>query len=203
MTFSNETKSLLQSRYEQLPPALASLIDGGRIDEFATAMQSRFDFDAEKAALLSNELAMVTLLYEPISDLAKNLQKNLDIPAKMASEIARESGNKLFNDTQPLIEAFNDSQIQEDSELVEANQTLAAGESNESEEVKPLRTMDSDAKNIHGYGINRTAVAAEEAVDDDETLIHSSSQDSLMPKPKEVIEQPPTTETEPEADTSK
>lgn len=66
--------------------------------------------------------------------------------------------------------------------------SVAAKSKKQLSAVEPLRTMETDARKIHGYGAYRTANPTE--TDADEEVIQMSSQDNTLSPTKPVAERP-------------
>ena len=116
-----------------------------------------------------------------VGDVLLGLEKkeNLLVNLKNQLDISEDDANKLISNLADFLKnaevALNDWKENIDAQSKKLDAGVENTLNSASYNVKPLRTMDGDAKNIHGYGAFRAPAAEDEPV-------HSSSQESVMKK---------------------
>ena len=159
----NQT-DLIKQRKELMPQEVRDLIEMNVVSDVVAEVRNNYGLTKRQAVLLENEIILVLMFFLPHKGLIDRITESLEINYSLAERISLYLQTEIFD----LVEEY----------LLTVDKYFSG--TNESavqtyEEVKPLRTMDDDAKNIHGYG------AYSKIAEDDEP-VHSSSQDSVIKK---------------------
>lgn len=182
-----KSSELLHERFAQLPDEITDIISYGILDQTITGLSDRYDLTEQERVLLENNIILVLLMFLPRSELAQHIEETLDTDTERASALATEINEQIFS----LVEGYLDAA---DEELFSKNTPDTKKPPTPQNEVTPvpppaeeeaprsnsnieaMRTFDSDAKKVHGYG----AFRKQEPRPEEQT--YSSSQDEVLNK---------------------
>jgi len=191
-----ETANIINERLTLLPEEILELIQYKTVDVIIEEVTVQYSLNRIQSKLLENEALLVLLCLLPTGGFKDRIQQSLEIDPTQAESISNYVQTELFYLASDSLKSANDylKESEADSALptklpstILDTKTINDG----LDGVIPLRTMDMDAKKIHGYGAFYGEATSEEGAD----ITHKSSQDSVLPSKKPPSYSQPSTDT--------
>lgn len=162
------TDQQILERYREMPEEIRDLFDMGIIDRAVTMVSQQYGLTEEQSILLGNQIALTVLLFLPKDDFDGRLVSALNIGPEKATGITTVIESEVFLLVDDLLEEANGRFLDRDVTSEEippvaspepeaaTTPTESSPKPQESTNViEALRTMQSDANRIHGYGAYR------------------------------------------------
>lgn len=178
-----ENKILIE-RYKVLPEDLKEIIEFGLLDKVIATVRNDHHLNEDQAILLENHLMLILLLILPSYDITDKLKEILGVDEFRASLIANYLKTDLFDLVEDILEVTDEKFLLNNASSTVAPNPVASSEpattiaTPKIESLSQFRTMESDAKKIHGYGAFRGADPVEE-----DQPVYRSEQAKLVPPP--------------------
>lgn len=207
---NNSTEKQITERYKSLPPEVKGLIDLGILKAVLSEIIENQNLTPQQGALLENQILLVMLFLLPQKGFGVRVQESLDIDKPLTLLISKYVQEELFDFIAEILEeADTQFALHRSSESVETPTEDTAPEANKEKEsstnpiakkttlsippegenlekVTPIRTMETDAKRVHGYGAYRDTNPLPRSSDkeskEEQTYI-STQEDVLIHRP--------------------
>ena len=181
---------IIRERYLFLPEEVAELFEYHIFDAVVNELTSIHRLDRQQKTLLENEIILTLLFLLPRDSFQTRVHETLELSRAKTRELYDYADYELFGLSENLFRVtdskFKESAAQSDEAADEAVEPRPAEVARTNSHlsiprqvtaVEPLRTMNLDAKRIHGYGAG-TPPAGETATEP----THQSSQEQLIKK---------------------
>ena len=99
-------KETIKERLNVLSPELRAFVIDEKWRGEAEKIGKQFNFDEEKYASFENEIFLVLLCFEPLSDFIENIKRELEIDANMAGWMAEDVDKNIFSKVANEIDAM-------------------------------------------------------------------------------------------------
>lgn len=90
-------KETIKKRLDELSPELRAFVLDESWRREAEKVGKQFNLNEEKYASFENEIFLVLLCFEPPTDFAENIKRELEIDSNMAGWIAEDVNKNIFN----------------------------------------------------------------------------------------------------------
>ncbi len=177
MNNDNEEK-IIEERYKTLPTEVKQLIDLKLPESVVEEVAHNHNLNEEQQIALENRLYLILFFFLPSSNITTQIEELLEVDRFRASLIAEYIEAEIFDLIDDLLEATNQKFLLNESAPETNSTTISAISPENLEKVSPFRTMEGDAKKIHGYGAFRGAEPAK-----DDQPVYRSEQAKLVPPP--------------------
>jgi hypothetical protein len=182
---TQQNQNELQERLGTLPEEILSLITRGTLDATVFELRDLYNLTNDQVRLLENEIILVLSFFESREAFVQNVTESLEIEPFIAEDIGMTVTSQIFELVDDYFEVVEQGRkaslngvVPGEVEAVVAKKSelasLAAAfgkkepERLENPEVEtftsnvaPLRTMESDIKRVHGYGVAETETPEE------------------------------------------
>lgn len=210
MQDNNTQSNIILKHYETLPTEVRDLIDFNISDVVIDDISDEFHLTQQQRISLENQVLLVLLFFLPSQGFGGRIMETLDIDTTLSKNIAKVIQEKLFyliadileeTDKQLLLQAHTENVHTREIEEVEPvllndiidtsiktpeiPKTVTVSEeikTEDFEKVTPIRTMETDAKRVHGYGAYRDKNPLPETkeTESQEEPTHTSTQEDAL-----------------------
>ncbi|MEK7116642.1 MAG: hypothetical protein AAB837_00565 [Patescibacteria group bacterium] len=108
-------KETIKERLDVLSPELKAFVLDENWRREAEKVGQQFNFDEEKYALFENEVFLVLLCFEPKTDFAENIKRELEIDSNVAGFIAEDVEKNIFSKVTNEIDSMWQTAEQEET----------------------------------------------------------------------------------------
>ena len=156
MALSKENQERVDSRVNELPEDYREFVKSNFIEELAENLKTKYELPEASRITIENEVGLVILLFSPLTEFKNHIISAVN-DLKTADDINQDFRQALPEGILNFIEESNKRQKFRTGEVRTTTQPKQEAEATEPEPAieaaKPLRTMEQDAKNAHGYGV--------------------------------------------------
>ena len=163
-------KETIKERIKILPEQLRSFVLDEKWRREAEKIGKQFNFDEEKYASFENEIFLVLLCFEPKTDFAENIRRELGVDSNTADIIAEEVRKNIFEQVSDEINSMWQAEGAESTEGPEQSErtekSSGVGNSfeqiilNQAKAMMPARPADGSGR-VTSYEVRDTNIKEE------------------------------------------
>lgn len=176
---SDNIEKLIAERYLTLPSEVKELIDFGIVSKTLARITLDHTLNPEQKISLENRVYLILLFLFPSTALSEQVAEVTGVDGFRASIIANYLKTELFDLIEEILEVTDEKFLLKveanASTVTTATETPTA--TTPIDNITPFRTMEMDAKKIHGYGAFRGVEPREDQP------VYRSEQAKLVPPP--------------------